>query len=440
MPIISANGSTLKKTTSQPEVSARVHSSSNPATTRGVIAAAPKKFTPPGPSNSPPSVPPPPKRGLMASADDIAQSPTVPARNKLTRSSPDVTSNINRSPQRAAPKLNMNIPASPPIPRAVNYAESPPSAIPSPPTAARTPYTPPRVASPARVPDFDAPPMSIPPPPKYSAQTMPINIPSVSPRTGPLSPPRGMSPKAPFTEPPSTIPPPPRAVNFDSPPSRIPPPPMSPKSNLNNLNNTAVDYDSGTIATSPRKEFTMPTIPGLPKGNPRPIVAPLSGFSPPIPIPPRSGTGPAFSPPVSPRGYGVPPPYQDDEEQPPDDLPPPPPVGKRPVVGAPTKGWLLDPSRNAQESSGPVLIPIKGTSSTVARQGDTKAMPSSENEVILTKTTYKAESNMVPLTLTSVNPGSIPKAPPKDPGKRISFNTVVAMAIGHDVRTSYRLI
>jgi hypothetical protein len=132
----------------------------------------------------------------------------------------------------------------------------------------------------------------------------------------------------------------------------------------------------------------------------------------------------------------VPPPYQDDEEQPPDDLPPPPPVGKRPVVGAPTKGWLLDPSRNAQESSGPVLIPIKGTSSTVARQGDTKAVPSSENEVILTKTTYKAESNMVPLTLTSVNPGSVPKAPPKDPGKRISFNTVVAMAIGHDVSTS----
>lgn len=416
---MAANG--LKKTISQPDVISRVHASSTPGT-GGAIAAAPKKFSPVATNNSPPYAPPPPKRGLVTSADDVAQSPTVPARNKLTRSSPDVTRNVSPSPQSAASKFSVNVPsASPPVPRAVNFTES---TIPAP----RTPFVPPRIASPARVPNFEAP--SIPSPQKFSAQTMPINIPSVAPRTGPLSPPRGTSPKAPFSEPPSTIPVPPRVANFNTPPSRIPP--MSPKSNLNanNGNYTVAEYDDNvpTQAVSPRRDFAMPGIPGSPKVSPR---APLAGFSPPIP---RGGAAPTLSPPVSPRGYGSPPPfYPVDDSEPPTDLPPPPPMGKRPAVGAPTKGWLLDPSRTAQESSGPVLIPIKGTSATVARQGDTKALPSSDNEVILTKTTYKADSNVAPLTLTSVNPGSIPKAPPKDSGKRMSFNTVVAMAVGHDV-------
>ncbi len=423
--VISPSGATLKKATSQPEVNSRVYSNSYAAPNRAVVAASPKKFAPVV-SNSPPSVPPPPARGLMASADDIVQSPTVPARNKLTRSSPDVTSRAVNTPQRPSPKLNiLTPPVSPPVPRAVNFADSPPTTVPSPPPlASRVPFAPPRTVSPARVPDYES--TNAQATSKFPAQTMPMNIPTVSPRTGPLSPPRGMSPKAPFTEPPSTIP------LVDSPPSRIPPSPTSAKLGLSNT--YASDYEADTsVATSPRKEFGMPA---GPKTSSRPMAAP-NGFSPPIPIPPRGNTGPALSPPVSPRSYGIPPPsYQTespDDEEPPTYIPPPPPVGKKPAIGAPSKGWLLDPSRTVQESSGPVLIPIKGTSSTVARQGDAKAMPSSENEVILTKTTYKADTNVAPLTIQSVNPGSIAKAPPKEPGKRMSFNTVVAMAVGHDV-------
>lgn len=85
--------------------------------------------------------------------------------------------------------------------------------------------------------------------------------------------------------------------------------------------------------------------------------------------------------------------------------------------------------------SEPSFLPIKGTSTTVAKQGDSKTVPTSENEVILVKSTYKAESNTPPLTIQSVNPGA-PKTPPSSGHKKqMSFNTMVAGIVGHDVRS-----
>ncbi len=80
--------------------------------------------------------------------------------------------------------------------------------------------------------------------------------------------------------------------------------------------------------------------------------------------------------------------------------------------------------------SEPTFLPIKGTSSTVAKQGDSNTVPSSENEIILVKSTYQAESKSAPLLLQSVTP----KTPPSTGHtKHMSFNTMVAGIVGHDV-------
>ncbi len=70
-------------------------------------------------------------------------------------------------------------------------------------------------------------------------------------------------------------------------------------------------------------------------------------------------------------------------------------------------------------------------------------MPASENEVILVTSTYNAETPP-PAVLKSVAvSGPVRKATSPElllkssvDGKRMSFNTVVAMAVGHDVSAS----
>jgi hypothetical protein len=122
-------------------------------------------------------------------------------------------------------------------------------------------------------------------------------------------------------------------------------------------------------------------------------------------------------------------------------IPPPLPMSQKPRLSTAPASNVLESPRNVLTTSGTSLIPIN-TANIIAKQGGAHTIPTSENEVILVTSTYNAQSpppslrksvvmNAVPIR-KATSPEMLKISSTVDP-KRWSFNTVVAIAVGHDV-------